>query len=284
MFSHTHTHTHSPLMSLDTTIHLTVRQKGRLGDQFIGHIPIPLRDFSITSKLITHWYKLGSRPGKIKNKLRGDLQISIRFMSKWSNSLGSSAQQQQGEFGSQSPSLSDGFGSKHPRRMLTRSKSDMRLKVRDVMATGLIDGKPATGQPKVKDRLTTAIRRSFRKKNKTPIFQECEDEFTFSNSASSSPVLRKRSNTLNLILKGAQSDSDTGTPSDMSQSPATVHPDIQVQLAESGGVSAQESESSGDNLEEGAEEKQLQEKEDKKIVSPSSVTQSIRLLKTPQSL
>ena len=77
--THTHTHTHSPLMSLDTTIHLTVKQKGRLGEQFIGHIPIPLRNFSITAKQITHWYKLGSRPGKIKNKLRGDLQVSIRL-------------------------------------------------------------------------------------------------------------------------------------------------------------------------------------------------------------
>ena len=136
------------------------------------------------------------------------------------------------------------------RRMLSRSKSEMRGKVRDVTAMNVVDGKPATPpQPRVKDRLTTAIRRSFRRKNKTPsVFQECDDDFTFSQSASSTPVLRKRSNTLSSLMKGAHSDDDSLTPSDVSQSSlATVHPSIRVQSS-----SARESESSGDNTEEGS--------------------------------
>ena len=168
-------------------------------------------------------------------------------------------------FGARSTSLSNGLsGGKHPssRRMIARSKSEMRIKVKDTMATSLVDGKPTTPQAKVKGRLATAIRRSFRKKNKAPIFQECEDDFSFSHSASSTPVLRKRSNTLNSLLKGAQSDSDSLGPSDMSQSPATVHPSIRVQ-----GSLARESESSGDNQEEGAGEEKLLRDRDKRSVS-----------------
>ena len=154
--------------------------------------------------------------------------------------------------------------------------------MRDVMATSLLDGKsPST--PPLRDRLSSAIRRSFRKKTKTPVlaFQECEDDFTFSHSPSSTPELRKRSNTVNSFLyPHDQSDSDStsaGTPSEISsQSPATVrHPSIQVQgatgstaTANGGVVGGTESEGSGDTLEEtsgGAV--RLREKEDKRSVS-----------------
>ena len=157
--------------------------------------------------------------------------------------------------------------------------------MRDMMATSLLDGKsPST--PPLRDRLSSAIRRSFRKKTKTPVlaFQECEDDFTFSHSSSSTPELRKRSNTVNSFLyPHDQSDSDSTsaeTPSEVSsQSPATVrHPSIQVQgatgstatanTANGGVVSGRESEGSGDTLDEtsgGAV--RLREKEDKRSVS-----------------
>ena len=240
-------------MSLDTTINLTVRQKGKIGDQFIGYISIPLRNFSITPKLITHWYKLGSRPGKVKSKLRGDLQVSIKFLSNWSSTRGSGnpyleeiGREGLGEFGVRSSSLSNGINQSSPnsRRMLARSKSDMKIKVRDMIGTNFVDGKPAS--PKVKDRLATAIRRSFRKKNRAPVFQECDDDFTFTHTP---PEMRKRSSTIGgHFLKGAHSDTDSWTNLEMSQpqSPATVHPSIQVQSS-----STRESESSGDNQEEG---------------------------------
>lgn len=123
--------------------------------------------------------------------------------------------------------------------MLTRSKSEMRVKVRDVMSTSLLDGGKPPSTPPLRDRLSSAIRRSFRKKNKTPVlaFQECEDDFTFSHSPTSTPELKKRSNTVNSFLYPHDpSDSDStsaGTPSEVSSnSPATVrHPSIQVQGA-----------------------------------------------------
>ena len=133
------------------------------------------------------------------------------------------------------------------------------------MATSLVDGKPTTPQTKVKGRLATAIRRSFRKKNKEAVFQECEDDFTFSHSTSSTPVLRKRSKTLNSLQKGVQSDSDSCVPSDLSQLPARVHPSIRIQ-----GSLARESESSGDNQDEGTtEEKLLRDRDKRRSVSHS---------------
>ena len=173
----------------------------------------------------------------------------------------------------------------------------MRVKVRDVMSTSLLDGKsPST--PPLKDRLSSAIRRSFRKKNKTPVlvFQECEDDFTFSHSPTSTPELRKRSNTVSssVLYPHDQSDSDststsTGTPSEIfSQSPATAvrHPSIQVQGATGSTASAntasangsvvggrtRESEASaGDALEDTASggAVRLREKNDKRSVSCS---------------
>ena len=176
---------------------------------------------------------------------------SCRFLSKWSSSNtltnGTTPHLEDSTFDPHSPSLADRFANgKHPRRMLTRSKSEMRIKVRDVMSTSLLDGGKPPSTPPLRDRLSSAIRRSFRKKNKTPVlaFQECEDDFTFSHSPTSTPELRKRSNTVNSFLYPHDpSDSDStsaGTPSEVySNSPATVrHPSIQVQGATDHGSTA----------------------------------------------
>ena len=97
------------------------------------------------------------------------------------------------------------------------------------------------------------------------MFQECEDDFTFSHSASSTPVIRARSKTLNSLQKGVQLDSDSSIPSDVFQSPARVHPSIRVE-----GSLAKESESSGDNQDEGAaEEKLLRDRDKRRSVSHS---------------
>lgn len=200
----------------------------------------------------------------------------FRFLSNWSSVrtnetplLGEEDEREEElAFGARGVGLSNGFtGRRHPssRRMIARSKSEMRVKPKDTMATSLVDGKPSSPQTKVKGRLATAIRRSFRKKNKETVFQECEDDFTFSQSASSTPVLRTRSKTLNSLQKGVQLDSDSLVPSDVSQSPARVHPSIRVE-----GSLAKESESSGDNQDEGAtEEKLLRYRDKKRSVSHS---------------
>ena len=81
--THTHTHTHSTLMSLDTTVHLTVFQAGTFRESFIGYHSIFLGGFKLTNKPTSHWYKLGSRPGKPNTKLRGDILVTITFYSDW---------------------------------------------------------------------------------------------------------------------------------------------------------------------------------------------------------
>lgn len=209
--------------------------------------------------------------------------LCLRFLSNWSSSNaltnGTTPHLEDSTFDPHSPNRY--ANGKHPGKMLTRSKSEMRVKVRDVMATSLLDGKsPST--PPLRDRLSSAIRRSFRKKNKTPVlaFQECEDDFTFSQSPTSSPVLGKRSNTVSSFLyPHEQSDTDStstsaGTPSDISsQSPAIVHhPSIQVQGA-SGSSTAIANTASGGRESEGSGEEanggmvRLREKEDKRSVS-----------------
>ena len=213
-------------MSLDTTLQITVRQKGRISEDFIGYIAIPLRNFNINSKKITHWYKLGSRPGKVKHKLRGDLLVSIQFLSKWT------LLSEQEPVVSNSPVVSNGT---RTRRMLRRSKSDVKLKSKDMSGSASLIDRPQN-QSKVKGRLAV-FRRSFRKKNRSPVFQNCEDEFeTFSQSASSTPNLRQRTHTFDssssLGGKNGPSDSDTGN-SDLSQSPPiSIQPSVQALFAE----------------------------------------------------
>ena len=91
MCAHT-THAHTPpptptttstLMSLDTTIHLTVHQAGKFRESFIGYLNIFLGGFKLTNKPTSHWYKLGSKPGKPNTKLRGDILITVTFYSDW---------------------------------------------------------------------------------------------------------------------------------------------------------------------------------------------------------
>ena len=165
--------------------------------------------------------------------------------------------------------------------------------MRDVMSTSLLDGGKLPSTPPLRDRLSSAIRRSFRKKNKTPVlaFQECEDDFTFSHSPTSTPEFKKRPNTVNSFLYPHDlSDSDStsaGTPTEISsQSPATVrHPGIKVQGATGNGSIAttaaangsanggagggRESEGSGDTLLEDTSDGavKLRDKEDKRSVS-----------------
>lgn len=181
--------------------------------------------FKLGPDTVTHWYKLGPKPGKLSSKLRGDLQVTFQFLSKWSG--------QEGGGGGES---STDIGSLHKHRgMLRRSLSDLEM-TRDSSVESLNKSK----QPKTKRELLGSIRRSFRRK-KAPAFKACDEDFgsfsshsaastplntrTFSShSASSTPLnTRKRTNSSFSSVTGSQvsgnmSDSDTGASS-VSQSP-----------------------------------------------------------------
>lgn len=195
-------------MSLASTIHINVRQKGRFGDHYIGYIPINPGSFKIGPNQVTHWYKLGPKPGKSSSKLRGDLQVTFQFLSKWS------AKAEQDDIG-----IPD-----FPKGMLKRSSSDVKIPA--MKHTDSAEGLAGRqNQSKNKREILASLRRSFRKKNKSPVFQNCDDDFASfsSQSASSTPqYIRKKtsssivpdnaSNSLSSIgyLSNGMSDSDTG--------------------------------------------------------------------------
>lgn len=192
-------------MSLVTTIHITVRQKGRFGDSYLGYFTINPGNFKISPNQVTHWYKLGPKPGKSSTKLRGDLQVSLKFLSEWSGQV----------------KQSRGVGSAELVRahkgMLKRSSSDLKIRsMRDIeVAEGLL-GRP--NQSKSKKEILSSLRRSFRRKNKTQAFERCEDEFTSftSHSATSTPQnIRKRTNSC-IPDNGSNSFSSIGHLSNLS--------------------------------------------------------------------
>ncbi len=174
-------------MSLDTTLHIAVRQKGRLSDELIGYIAISLSGFQLTSKLVTHWYKLGSRPGKQNLKLRGDLKVSIQLQFKWIQFSDTFAAE---------PTSSRKVYPVPTKAMLKRTKSDLKNQDRSSSwpNEGQQNEKSNNKAPKVKEKMSV-FRRSFRKKNRSPVLQDCDEEFT---SFSSSPPVqhRARSNTI----------------------------------------------------------------------------------------
>lgn len=214
-------------MSLDTTVQLIVRQKGRVGDNFIGCLSIPLRGFTVSSKPVTHWYKLGAKPGKTNTKLRGEILVTIKFVSKWLSSSSSIDSE---------IIVANGDASPRSKRMLKRSKSDQKLLGNPQS--------PQLMQSKIKEKLSV-FRRSFRRKNKSPVLDQCTDDFgsfySLSHSPAMTPEFRKRSQTLDLGKRSGspsyrqayncrnRSDSDH---SEGSQSPLSIRPSAQALFAE----------------------------------------------------
>ena len=223
-------------MSLDTTVHLTIRQKGRLSDDFIGYIAIPLGGFSLNSKQVTHWYKLGSKPGKANVKLRGDLLVTIKLLSNWI------------QFADTYTPVSGTTRKIFPvtgKAMLKRSKSDAKIKPPDSpgLSNGALAEKTNHNPSKMKEKMS-AFRRSFRKKTKSPIFQECDEDFTsFSPptqfrarshtiDASSIATPRSQSTSLASVKDDSSSESENGIlDKGLSQSPS-LRPSVQALFAE----------------------------------------------------
>lgn len=209
-------------MSLVTTIHITVRQKGRFGDQYIGYIPINPGNFKISPTQITHWYKLGPKPGKISSKIRGDLKVTFQFLSEWSGKNSK-------HIVPQLASVQRGSG------MLKRTSSDQKIMRESGSAENLI-GKSTPP----KNKKFASLRRSFRRK-KSPILSNCEDDFASFSSHSASPspqTIRKGcipdsgSNSLT-STSHYQSDSDTGIS--MPQSPVPLQIKVTLGAGDSDG-------------------------------------------------
>ncbi len=221
-------------MSLASTIHVTVRQKGRFGDSYIGYIAIHPGNFKINSGLVTHWHKLGAKPSKPSTKLRGDLQVTFQFLSKWSGS-------------DNNVSIPGHLG------MLRHASSD--LKISTNMRHTNSDEALSTREGQSKTKLLSSLRRSFRRKTKAPAVQTCTDDFTSfaSHSASSTPQnIRKRTNSLFVsdhtsnslssanFLGNGQSDSDTGNS--VSQSPPPMGRGCRTSESEDGSLMTPEKE------------------------------------------
>ncbi|XP_069694159.1 rab11 family-interacting protein 2 [Periplaneta americana] len=62
---------------------LTAVHRNFLGvDEFLGVVNIPLADFDVYERPKNRWYELKSKPGKEKNKRRGELEVRVSFLVK----------------------------------------------------------------------------------------------------------------------------------------------------------------------------------------------------------
>lgn len=177
-------------MSLDTTILCFVRQKTSLKDKFLGLVSIPLSTFTISSKPVTHWYKLGAKAGKTSSKLRGELLLSIKFLSNWVAEERETVDFTFGSEGGEAENKKNGklkatrsvkfslspFGGRR-KSMLKRTKSEAKPRSSSDAGGGSTaretDGKGDKGAKKEKSK----FRLSIKKKPRSPVLEECSDEF-----------------------------------------------------------------------------------------------------------
>ena len=181
-------------MSLGTTLLFCVRQKTSLKDKFLGLVSIPLGTFTISSKPVTHWYKLGARAGKTSSKLRGELLLSIKFLSHWvaeetevvDFSFGPPPESCETENkkkpklrGAKSVKISSSpFGIRR-KSMLKRTKSEAKPRSSsDAGAESTTGGREAEGKRERAGKKDKSIfRLSIKKKTRSPVLEECSDEF-----------------------------------------------------------------------------------------------------------
>ena len=129
--------------------------------------------------------------------------------------------------------------------MLKRSKSDVKIKPPESpsLPKGALAEKTNHNPSKMKGKMS-AFRKSFRKKTKSPIFQECDEDFTtFSPptqfrarshtiDASSVATPRSQSTSLASVKDGSSSESENGiSDKALSQSPS-LRPSVQALFAE----------------------------------------------------
>ena len=178
----------SPLMRLDSTLRITVRQKSKIkSDDILGYVLIPLNNLTVSTRPIKNWYKLGARPSKVSTKIRGDLLLTLSFASKWN----STPEIMNGE---------EGFETRGS-RSLQRSRSEKGHRNKD---------SPRPDKQKLKERLGGVFRRSFRRKN-PQVFEDCNKDFTnFSvHTPDSPPTPRDKRKRLSLQLPRKNGGSPT---------------------------------------------------------------------------
>ena len=174
-------------MSLVTTIHIQVRQRGRFGDKYLGYLPISPGNFKVSPNTVTHWYKLGPKPGKSSSKLRGDLQISFQFLSKWSEKQGRGLE----------TGMQDG--------LLRRSSSDRKIWNGNGVGPdigSLLAEEQQQSQSKNKKELLSSLRRSFKRKSKPSGGTQNGDKDFFFTGADISPLpqyVPKKSSAVNVM-------------------------------------------------------------------------------------
>ena len=198
-------------MRLDSTLHITVRQKSKIkSDDILGYVLIPLNNLTVSTRPIKNWYKLGARPGKVSTKLRGDLLLTISFASKWNNTPDMNGE--------------EGFESRGS-RSLQRSRSEKGRGNKD---------SPRPDKQKLKERLGGVFRRSFRRKN-PQVFEDCNKDFTnFTvHTPDSPPTPRDKRKRLSLQLPRKNGGSPTflSSASSSTESDSPLTPQAMTRLS-----------------------------------------------------
>ena len=103
-----------------------------------------------------------------------------------------------------------------PKKMLKRSKSEQRFRPKE------------PGKSQSKDKVGI-FRRSFRKKNKSPAFEECNEDFT--SFATHSPITARKNRSQTLDLQVPTGSGSKGSDSDISDL-SPMRPSVQALFAE----------------------------------------------------
>lgn len=166
-------------MSLDSAVHITVKQKTKFSEEFIGHLTIPFSTLTISRRAKQNWYKLGPRPGKTNTKLRGDLLLATSFISKWGREESSISSLTTSSNSPINIEARDG------RRMLRRSKSEYKSSSSTASNGSLLGGVKDSPKQDKKPKSGGIFGRSLRRKN-TQVFED-SDDFLFTYRSSGSP-------------------------------------------------------------------------------------------------
>ena len=67
---------------MDGVIVLNAYHKSTLVEEFLGRLDLPLSKFNRYDPPRCEWYKLMSKPGKVKLKERGELEVEVGFIAK----------------------------------------------------------------------------------------------------------------------------------------------------------------------------------------------------------
>ena len=172
-------------MSLGSTINITVRQKSRFSDDYLGYLPLIPDSFKINPNLVTRSYKLGPKPGKSSSKLRGDIHISFQFLSNWSEQLDRST-----EAGMELDRIQSGI--------LKRSATDASNYGPRASNGRVVASEKQSNSSRGRKEILSSLRRSFRRKSKSADSKRTIDDFSMytSTSMASSSHHFSRSNTL----------------------------------------------------------------------------------------